>query len=1032
MSRMRRLGSRRRGTTGGPREDLSSESKSWWNQYCDSLKIHNSPHADSKFPPKTKPWKSTTPSQGTTLQLNEMETSLDQIMTYMGSPSKSSPFSTSSDMHGKRIQAVGGIQSGKTASMIGLAAKSLDAGFRIIIVLSGTKDLLRNQTASRFNQQLLCVNECIDGVWSHPSKDAIPNDTGRKFIGYKNHSFHPFEYKWATFIPSHVDIKSDKHRAHLVRCLQIIRDNQKANGVFVIKKHARVMEKISEELVSVFASQDLEKFPMLIIDDESDEQTCPKIDIMAEVALHQIIPPSTGKPTLMPITSERARELQYGADTIFQEMRGIEKEFPTCTVAYTATPQAPLLHNESFVITDSAGTIHPIDNPFRPTQAVIIKRPSDVNEPWSFAVPTSEAYDGWYTGQSMFSNSTDSMNERHPPRSIPGPPLSTGNDNPGKSILNSPITTIAPPMFAYNLNDLPESGAKNALENAIISYLTSGAIRLGLQENHSFSDVNCLYDAHTMIVHDDRQTDQHKIFAYLIKEIIEGGARPPSNWKMQNLPPNNRIDTSLAKIWANSRKAVFEEWYNYYHLRRQDIMNDPSGPAQRTGTFPSFSDVMNNHLLELIDNLKLRVINGKPEWKEDRKYGWETTIDSTGVILPPADIATIFVGGDILGRGLTFNNLATSFFLRSARIPQQSTTMQRQRWLGYRGKIWEYVTLHSSPEILNELRTDHWAEEQILRTLHHQIRNGFTPRITPLVALNKAGRGRAAGQVKSLVHLRYSKTPFLKFVEPNSTDNIVIADDILTELSTSGYSTSWASPGNAGLVSTGTVSAVKIAEWLDSLRYSWHGPPDLTNAKEEYAVYKGLENMLNLAPGDLVIDPAAGGFAATVPKMPPTIDPYLISAYLKLWNLISNGGQTAKAKILGNAGYRMDTVPRFKVGLAYGSENKPLGGLTIDPMGLLPSKNDWCVKRRILPNYELSSTWRGTSQTYPGGDRFIDFDPSLESWFMPGTGFSRPRGYNIDGLLVLHILNDGTDTLPPTISLGLSIPDGGPSAGFAW
>src|SRR5260221_5445715 len=50
---------------------------------------------------------------------------------------------------------VGAVQSGKTSSMIGVSAVGLDQGYKIIIVLAGGKDDLRQQTARRFNVQLI-------------------------------------------------------------------------------------------------------------------------------------------------------------------------------------------------------------------------------------------------------------------------------------------------------------------------------------------------------------------------------------------------------------------------------------------------------------------------------------------------------------------------------------------------------------------------------------------------------------------------------------------------------------------------------------------------------------------------------------------------------------------------------------------------------------------------------------------------------------------------------------------------------------
>ena len=167
MPEARRFVPRRsRGVTRQPVAPAST--KTWWEQYSDSLKGNNLPHTNAAAPPNVPPWDlGVIPPSGTALQLGVMESTIDEIMTHVGPP-----FSTKSALHGQRIQVVGGVQSGKTASMIGVAAKALDNGFKIIVVLSGSKDLLRNQTAKRFNQQLLCVNEHVGGAWSHPSSAA--------------------------------------------------------------------------------------------------------------------------------------------------------------------------------------------------------------------------------------------------------------------------------------------------------------------------------------------------------------------------------------------------------------------------------------------------------------------------------------------------------------------------------------------------------------------------------------------------------------------------------------------------------------------------------------------------------------------------------------------------------------------------------------------------------------------------------------------------------------------------------------------
>ena len=50
---------------------------------------------------------------------------------------------------------VGYVQSGKTANFTAVIAKAADAGYRLIIVLAGTLDVLRNQTQRRLDKELI-------------------------------------------------------------------------------------------------------------------------------------------------------------------------------------------------------------------------------------------------------------------------------------------------------------------------------------------------------------------------------------------------------------------------------------------------------------------------------------------------------------------------------------------------------------------------------------------------------------------------------------------------------------------------------------------------------------------------------------------------------------------------------------------------------------------------------------------------------------------------------------------------------------
>lgn len=60
----------------------------------------------------------------------------------MANPKMDEPFD-------RRGLVVASVQSGKTANYIGLISKAADAGYKIIIVMAGIYNVLRNQTQER-------------------------------------------------------------------------------------------------------------------------------------------------------------------------------------------------------------------------------------------------------------------------------------------------------------------------------------------------------------------------------------------------------------------------------------------------------------------------------------------------------------------------------------------------------------------------------------------------------------------------------------------------------------------------------------------------------------------------------------------------------------------------------------------------------------------------------------------------------------------------------------------------------------------
>ncbi|CAM5594479.1 hypothetical protein SBADM41S_01330 [Streptomyces badius] len=71
---------------------------------------------------------------------------------------------TRPDAYGARGLVVGYVQSGKTANFTGVTAKAIDAGYRLVIVLGGTLNLLRGQTQRRLDMELIGQENILRGA----------------------------------------------------------------------------------------------------------------------------------------------------------------------------------------------------------------------------------------------------------------------------------------------------------------------------------------------------------------------------------------------------------------------------------------------------------------------------------------------------------------------------------------------------------------------------------------------------------------------------------------------------------------------------------------------------------------------------------------------------------------------------------------------------------------------------------------------------------------------------------------------------
>ncbi|KRA31223.1 MULTISPECIES: Z1 domain-containing protein [unclassified Nocardioides] len=127
----------------------------------------------------------------------------------------------------KKGLVIGYVQSGKTANYTSVIAKASDAGYRLVIVLSGTFENLREQTQTRLEQDL------VDHTWStltKPDSDFLGHVQGAALLG------------------------------HGVRTLMVVKKNASR-----LRRLRRWLADIPEDI--------RRRTPILLLDDEADQAT---------------------------------------------------------------------------------------------------------------------------------------------------------------------------------------------------------------------------------------------------------------------------------------------------------------------------------------------------------------------------------------------------------------------------------------------------------------------------------------------------------------------------------------------------------------------------------------------------------------------------------------------------------------------------------------------------------------------------------------------------------------------------------------
>lgn len=177
--------------------------------------------------------------------INSMDDILDDLTDLLGNPRiNDSAFQ-------RRGMVIGDVQSGKTSNYIGLICKAADAGYNVVVVLTGTIESLRKQTQIRLDE----------GFVGSDSDSLIKNENKNKIgVGKYDNSVNPLVLTSA----------SSDFKVVIARQVGFKIDSINQPLLFVVKKNVSVLTQLNKWLKNNNAIDDKIDKSLLIIDDEAD------------------------------------------------------------------------------------------------------------------------------------------------------------------------------------------------------------------------------------------------------------------------------------------------------------------------------------------------------------------------------------------------------------------------------------------------------------------------------------------------------------------------------------------------------------------------------------------------------------------------------------------------------------------------------------------------------------------------------------------------------------------------------------------
>jgi len=170
----------------------------------------------------------------------------------------------------RRGLVMGDVQSGKTNTYVRICCKTADAGYKVIILLTGTLETLRRQTQERMDEGFVGFDSSALLTRRKDSSVGVGKYNSKKKVVVYTSKEKDFRTDVATQI--NVPIESTKDPI-----------------LFVIKKNKSVLKNLNEWLRTINNGKQIEDSALLLIDDEADNASVNTADMDNVTAINKEI-----------------------------------------------------------------------------------------------------------------------------------------------------------------------------------------------------------------------------------------------------------------------------------------------------------------------------------------------------------------------------------------------------------------------------------------------------------------------------------------------------------------------------------------------------------------------------------------------------------------------------------------------------------------------------------------------------------------------------------------------------------------------